>query len=151
MAVGEFCNREVIVMGRAESARAAAQLMRSHHVGDVIVVEERGGQRIPVGIVTDRDLTIEVLADGVDADVVTVGDVMSGDLVTAEEHQDTWDCLAQMRNRGVRRMPVVDADGALVGIMTVDDYINVFAEQLEDLVRLVTQEQRRERVVRERP
>ena len=151
MSVGEFCNREVVVVQRAETARGAAQLMRQFHVGDVIVVDERGGRRLPVGIVTDRDLTIEILAEGVDPDVITVGDVMSGDLITAEEHEDTWDCLQQMRNRGVRRMPVVDRDGGLVGIMTVDDYINVFAEQLEDLVRLVTREQMRERAVRERP
>lgn len=151
MNVGEFCNREVVVMRRDETARDAARIMRQLHVGDVIVVDERQGRRIPVGIVTDRDLTIEILAAAVDPDAVTVGDVMSGELITAREHEDTWDCLQQMRNRGVRRMPVVDGDGALVGIMTVDDYINVFAEQLEDLVRLVTQEQRRERSVRERP
>lgn len=151
MSVGEFCNREVIVMGPDDPARDAARLMREHHVGDVLVVEERNGQRVPVGIVTDRDLVIEVMASDSDPEQFRVGDVMSGDLLTAQADDDTMETLQRMRNAGVRRMPVVDANGSLLGIITVDDYINVFAEQMEDLVRLVSREQLRERRLRSRP
>ena len=151
MSVGEFCNREVIVMGPDEPARAAARLMREHHVGDVLVVEERNGRRLPLGIVTDRDLVIEILATDSDPDQFRVADIMTAELLTAREGDDTMETLQQMRNAGVRRMPVVDADGGLVGIITVDDYINVFAEQMEDLVRLVSREQLRERKLRSRP
>ena len=56
MPIGEICNRDVVVVQRNESALEAAKLMRHHHVGDVVVVEERGGLRVPVGLVTDRDL-----------------------------------------------------------------------------------------------
>ena len=151
MSVGEFCNREVIVMGPDEPARAAARLMREHHVGDVLVVEERNGQRVPVGIVTDRDLVIEILATDSDPDQFRVADIMTGELLTAREGDDTMATLQRMRNAGVRRMPVVNSDGGLAGIITVDDYINVFAEQMEDLVRLVSREQLRERKLRSRP
>lgn len=151
MSVGEFCNREVIVIGPEEPARDIARLMREHHVGDVLVVEERDGRRVPVGIVTDRDLVIEVLASESDAGQFRVADIMTADLLTANEADDTMETLQRMRNAGVRRMPVVSDDGALVGIITVDDYINVFAEQMEDLVRLVSREQLRERRLRSRP
>ncbi len=151
MSVGEYCNRDVIVVGADESVRDAARLMREHHVGDVVIVEEREGQRMPLGILTDRDLAIEVLAAGGDAERLRVDDVMSGDLLTAQEEDDTMVTLQRMRNGGVRRMPVVNRNGGLIGIITVDDFINVFAEQMEDLVRLVSREQLRERKVRDRP
>lgn len=151
MSVGEFCNREVVVIGPDEPARAIALLMREHHVGDVLVVEQRDGRRVPVGIVTDRDLVIEVLASESDPGQFRVADIMTGDLLTARQADDTMETLQRMRNAGVRRMPVVADDGALVGIITVDDFINVFAEQMEDLVRLVSREQLRERKLRSRP
>ncbi len=151
MSVGEYCNRDVIVMGADGSVRDAARLMREHHVGDVLIVEERDGQRLPIGILTDRDLAIEVLAEDGDADQLRAADVMSGDLLTANEEDDTMATLQRMRNGGVRRMPVVNRTGGLIGVITVDDFINVFAEQMEDLVRLVSREQLRERKVRNRP
>lgn len=151
MSVGDFCNCDVSVVSREVSVADAARHMRDAHVGDVVVVEERDGLRVPVGIVTDRDLVIEVLAAGTDPDKVAVGDMMSADLLTASEHDETLETLQRMRNRGVRRMPVVDERGALKGILTVDDFINMFAEQMEDLVRLVTREQLHERSVRSVP
>lgn len=149
MRVGEYCNREVVVMTARHSVCDVAKTMRDLHVGDVVIVEQRGDAPVPVGIVTDRDLAIEVLAAGRDAAEVSVAQIMSTDLITAREDDDAMATLQRMRNAGVRRMPVVDAAGALVGIITVDDYINVFAEQMEDLVRLVSREQMRERNLRD--
>lgn len=63
MSVGEICNREVVVADKEEDAREAARLMRQYHVGDLVVVERRGEESIPLGVVTDRDLVIEVLAN----------------------------------------------------------------------------------------
>jgi CBS domain-containing protein len=76
MPVSEVCNREVIVVQLNDSTLEAAKLMRQHHVGDVVVVEDRGGVRIPVGIVTDRDLVVEIMAPELDQTVITVGDIM---------------------------------------------------------------------------
>ncbi len=148
MSVGEYCVRDVVVIGKDESVREAAKLMREHHVGDLIVVEDKDGKRVPVGILTDRDLVVEVLALDVDMDAVSAGDTMSFELVTAKEDDDLQETLALMRQKGVRRIPVVDTEGALAGILTVDDVIDVLAEELNDLTRLISREQLREYQIR---
>ncbi len=144
MAVGEICSREVVFVRRDESVRDAAQLMREHHVGAVVVVDERDGLRRPAGVVTDRDIAVAVVAKGLDADAVRVEELMSGELVVARESEGISECIARMRGRGVRRLPVVDASGALVGIVTADDLLDLLAEELAGLARTVVNEQRRE-------
>ena len=144
MPIGEYCNREVVITQGDRSIREAARLMRSHHVGDLVVVADQGGRSVPVGIVTDRDLVMEVLAQAVAPEEVTVADVMSGEPALAREDDDLWDTLLRMQSRGVRRLPVVDAQGALQGIVTVDDLLELFTEYLHDLVKVVTREQERE-------
>jgi CBS domain-containing protein len=144
MKVGEICNREVVVIDREAAILEAAQLMRRHHVGDVVVAEERGGTRVPVGILTDRDIVVELLAEQVPLEAVSVGDAMSSELLTVSEEEEVMDVLQRMRGRGVRRAPVVDRSGALAGILAVDDMIDLIAEQLSDLVKLIGNEQQRE-------
>jgi CBS domain-containing protein len=144
MAVGEICSREVVFARRGESLRVAAQLMREKHVGALAVVDERNGDRIPVGIITDRDIVIAVVAKGLDADTLLVGEAMSPDLVTARESDGVSECIAKMRAKGVRRVPVVDARGALVGIVSADDFLDLLAEELSGLARMIASEQRRE-------
>jgi len=97
MSIGEICNRETVFTTKDSSISQAAQLMREQHVGDLVVVEEKGGRRIPVGILTDRDLVIEILAKGVDMNAVTVGDVMSSELLTARESDGLYETLQRMR------------------------------------------------------
>jgi CBS domain-containing protein len=145
MTVGEICNREVVFIERSTSVVQAAALMRDNHVGDLVVVEERAGRRVPVGILTDRDIVIEILAKGVDPDKVAVGDIMSYELVTARVDDNVLDTVKRMRAKGVRRLPVVDNDGALAGILTVDDLIEMLAEVADDLDHLISREQLRER------
>ena len=128
MAVGEICNREVVIAKKALSVVDAAQLMRKHHVGDLVVVEERNGRRHPVGIVTDRDIVVEVVAAGVSPDALKVGDIMSPEVATVRESEGLFEALRHMRDKGVRRMPVVDREGGLVGILTLDDLLNLLAE-----------------------
>jgi CBS domain-containing protein len=144
MSVGEFCNREVIIIEKQESVVEAAKLMRHHHVGDVVVVEEKEGMNVPVGIVTDRDIVIEVIAEDIEPTSVAVGDIMSSELTTAGEDDELLETIKYMRSRGVRRLPVVNLQGGLVGILTVDDVLDLVAEQLSDLVGLATREQYRE-------
>ncbi len=144
MLVGKICNREVVFVEPDTSIAEAARLMREHHVGGLVVVQEKTGKRVPVGIITDRDLVIEVIAEGVDMSDITVGDIMSDQLVTAREGDDLLETLKMMRARGIRRLPVIDDDGALAGILTVDDLIDLFSEQIADLARLIAFEQKRE-------
>jgi len=144
MKVGEVCNREVVVVDREAAILEAAQLMRRHHVGDVVVTEGKNGGRVPVGILTDRDIVVELLAEQVPLEAVAVGDAMSAELLTAGEDEEIMDVIQRMRGRGVRRVPVTDRNGALAGILAVDDLIDLVAEQLGDLVQLIGNERQRE-------
>ena len=149
MTIGAICSREVVFVRRGQSVRVAAELMRQHHVGALVVVDERDdGPRIPAGVVTDRDIAVAVVAKGLDADGVRAEELMSGEVATARETEGVSACIARMRARGVRRMPVVDARGALVGIVTADDLLELLAEELSGLAHTVANEQRREARVR---
>lgn len=140
MTVGRICNRDVVVTRAEDSIHAVAQLMREYHVGDVVVVEDREGARTPVGIVTDRDVVTEVIAAGVAPDALSVGDIMSFELITAYEEDSLWDTLQRMRVNAVRRVPVIDEQGALVGILTLDDLLELLAGELVDLARVANRQ-----------
>ncbi|OGI57172.1 MAG: histidine kinase [Candidatus Muproteobacteria bacterium RBG_19FT_COMBO_61_10] len=148
MPIGEICNREVIFATRANTITEAAELMRHHHVGDLVVVEEKSGQRVPVGMLTDRDLVIEILAKNVTLGDVTVGDIMSVDLVAARETDGIYETIQLMRAKGIRRLPVVNPRGGLEGIVSVDDLLELLAEEISGLARLVSREQQREKKTR---
>ena len=148
MAVGEICNREVVIAEKALSVVDAAQLMRKHHVGDLVVVEEKDGRRHPVGIVTDRDIVVEVVAAEVNPDALKVGDIMGPEVATVRESEGLFEALRYMRDKGVRRMPVVDREGGLVGILTLDDLLSLLAEEMTELAKLVSHGRQREATVR---
>ena len=136
MRIGEICTREVVYCGRDASVTEVAQLMRNHHVGDLIVADTRDGMLVPVGIVTDRELVVRVLAEGVAPDVLTAGDLMTRRLVTAAESEPVHEAIERMRAEGVRRLPVVGADGTLVGILSADDITEFLAEELTGVARI---------------
>ncbi len=144
MPIGEICNREVVFATRDTSILETAQLMRRHHVGDLIVVDEKNDKRIPVGIVTDRDIVIEVIAKEADINSLTAGDIMGLELVTTREADGVFETIQLMRLKGVRRMPVVDPHGGLVGIVSVDDLVELLAEEMNELAKLISREQVRE-------
>jgi CBS domain-containing protein len=148
MTIGKVCNREVVFVHAQASIPEAARLMREHHVGDLVVIKEKTGKRVPVGIITDRDIVLEVIAEGVSMDDVNVGDIMSDKLVTAREGDGLLDTIKVMRAKGIRRLPVVNDDNELVGILSVDDLIDLFSEQIVDLARLIAREQGREKTGR---
>lgn len=144
MPIGEICVRDVVVVDRDTNVHEAAQLMRRHHVGNLVVVEGPLEQRRPVGVITDRDLVISVLATGLDPKVFAAGDIITRDLVTAREDQGIFESMQQMRNNGVRRMPVVDYEGILVGIVSIDDLIQLLAQEMSELSRLIERERAEE-------
>jgi CBS domain-containing protein len=148
MAVGEICNREVVIAEKKLSIKEAAGLMRSHHVGDLVVVEEKAGRRQPVGVVTDRDIVVEVVAAGVNPEALTVADIMGPDVATVHESEGVFEALRYMRNKGVRRMPVTDREGGLIGILTLDDLLSLLAEEMTELAKLVSHERKREAAAR---
>lgn len=149
MTIASICNRSVAFTTRETTVAAAAKLMRHGHVGSLIVVDQmNGGRRVPAGIVTDRDIIVEVIATGLDPAVITVGDIMESELVVGRESDSVLETLEVMRFKGVRRLPTVDRDGQLVGIVTVDDLLEILAEQLNELARIVAREQSHEATAR---
>ncbi len=147
MKVGEACNREVVVIDRQATIVEAARLMRSYHVGDVVVVEHRPIGKIPVGILTDRDIVVQLIAEEVACQSVSIEDCMTFDLLQSRENDDLSEVLERMRAKGVRRIPVVSDNGVLQGILTFDDMIELLAEQVSDLVTLMQASRRREKQI----
>lgn len=148
MPVGEICNRVVIVANPDNTILEAAQLMRQHHVGSLVVVVQRDSSTVPVGIITDRDLVVDVMASEADQTVITVGDVMVPDLCTIKESAGLLEAIEYMRAKGVRRLPVVNQSGGLVGILVLDDLLELLAEELLSLSKLVRQEHKKETLAR---
>ena len=148
MTIGTICTRETVTARKDDTIVTVAQLMRRHHVGDIVIVKEGEAENVPIGIVTDRDLVVEVLAQELSPDAVTVGDIMSYELVTAHDSDGIWSTLQKMRIKGVRRMPVVNQRGGLVGVVSLDDVLGLLSEELSGLTRIVGREQERERTTR---
>ncbi len=148
MPVGEICNREVVFTPRNTPVIDAAKLMRRRHVGTLVVVDQADGRPAPAGIVTDRDLAIGVLAAEVDPSTLSVGDVMGGELITAGETMGIFEVIQLMRYKGVRRIPVVDGKGGLVGIVASDDLLRILGEEITELAKVISREQQRERRIR---
>jgi CBS domain-containing protein len=146
--VGTIASRVVVTATPDMSVAAAAQLMRKHHVGTLVVLAAPSDAARPIGLVTDRDLVVEVLAQNVDPTLVTVGDVMSPTLVTAGEGDALFDAIDTLRRRGVRRLIVIDDARRLVGLLSMDDVVAVLAEELSGIAKAMDTEIREERTLR---
>ena len=144
MPIGEFCNREVVYVTRETSIPEAAKLMRQYHVGDLVVVDEVNGKRVPVGIVTDRDIVIEIISQSLDLNEFNVGDIMSPQLISAQEKEGVFETIQLMRAKGIRRIPVVNQEGGLEGIVSADDILDLLAEEMAELAKVAPREQERE-------
>ena len=151
MHIGEICTRSVVTCGREASAIEIARLMRDRHVGDVVVVEPCDGGSKPVGIVTDRDLVVQVMAAPVDPDRLRAEDLVPRQLVTALESEGIYDAIWHMRSRGIRRLPVVDPRGRLRGVLSVDDVTRCLADELSEVGRIGKRQVEVEAAVRESP
>lgn len=144
MKVGEHCRRSVVTIGPGSDLSEAARLMRDQHVGFLVVVQPKGGGQTPVGVLTDRDIVVQVLGAGADASTLTVEDVMTRKPVLASESDDLSELIHGMRTTGVRRAPVVDAQGRLVGIIALDDAYDVITDLMCDMCGTVRNELRME-------
>jgi CBS domain-containing protein len=151
MRISEICTRTVVQCNRKTTALQLAQLMRNAHVGDVVVVDEGNGGRIPVGIVTDRDLAVAVMAVENDPSMVTAGEIMNSELVTVGEPCDVYETAELMRFKGARRIPVVDEKGRLIGIVTMDDLLRVIGDELTLLGKVISRETSQEQKSRPQP
>lgn len=144
MRLGEICTRSVATVERHTPIPEMARLMRSLHVGNVIVVDRASRGPLPVGIVTDRDIVVQVIAAGVDPARLTAGDIMTTGLTTARDDQTPFETVEQMQRNGVRRLPVVDKMGCLLGVIAADDLLELFAMQLTSLSKVSVSERKLE-------
>jgi CBS domain-containing protein len=150
MNVGKICRRNTVTVGKLDELIKAAQLMRARHVGYLVVVEPDATDRLPrvAGILTDRDIVITVLAPEADPRSLRVGDVMTQQPVTVGESESIEQALREMRRIGVRRLPVVGKRGELVGILSLDDVLDVLAGELQNVAGSIRNEQHIEGVQR---
>ncbi|TCS39398.1 CBS domain protein [Paucimonas lemoignei] len=146
--VGEICNRAVVFATEDMSVKEAADLMRTEHVGSLVVVRDAEIGRIVIGMVTDRDIAIVAVAREFDPQTLRVGDIMSADLVTARVEDSISDVLSMMRAHGVRRIPVTSENGVLIGIVTLDDLLDILAEEMRGFVQAIESAQKHERRMR---
>lgn len=149
MPIGEFCNRVVVIADRNSTVMEAARLMREHHVGNIVVVDETNGVKFPVGIVTDRDIVLEIVVNQLDPETVLLGEIMAEGLATVRERDGVFDTMQLMRRKGVRRIPVIDDKGALAGIVAVDDLVGLLAEEMSELSKLIVHQQAHEAQIRQ--
>ncbi len=142
--IADICKREVAQAPRNATIQVAAKLMRHCHVGTLVVVDDTPGGRVPVGILTDRDIVIEVDAVDLDPKTITVGDVMAPELVTVRAEEGLLQAAEIMRFKGVRRLPVVDQGGNLAGIISIDDLLEALIEQMTEMARVLGREREHE-------
>jgi CBS domain-containing protein len=141
MLLNSFCMLDVVCCTPRTTVLEAAHLMRREHVGDLVVVEDDEVQKEPLGIITDRDIVVEVLAKGLDAATTLVGSVMRTPVVIAHQDEDSSLTLERMRTHGVRRIPVVGRQGTLVGVVTADDMLRRLAADAGLLTEIVSRQQ----------
>ncbi len=150
MNIGDICKRNVVTIGERDELIRAAELMREKHIGFLVVVKPNLGEgtSAPIGVVTDRDIVVAVIARGADPRTLRVGDVMTRQPVVGEQEKPVSSALREMRRIGVRRLPVVDRAGTLVGVLSVDDVVDALASELWDVASSIRQEMRVEETFR---
>ena len=150
MTVGKICKRQVITVTPETDLVATAELMREKHIGFIVVVESEPHAQFgrPVGVLTDRDIVVAVVARGADPKLLTAGDVMSREPALVDESDSVDQALRTMRRMGVRRLPVVGSRGLVTGILSLDDILDVLAAAIGELSGAVRNEQRIEGVLR---
>jgi CBS domain-containing protein len=138
MKIRDICSREVVTAHPNQTLAEAAALMRKRHVGALVAVEQPEARIKPVGIVTDRDIVIAIVAvSGARPEGIRVCDIMSTRLVLAGADDGVFEAARAMSERGVRRLPVVAADGTLFGIVTANDLYRVMANEMASLAAAV--------------
>jgi CBS domain-containing protein len=148
MNVGSICKRHIVTIDASDSLQQAAGLMREHHVGALVVIETSAdGQRV-AGVVTDRDLAIEVLARGGDAAQAPVGHLVHGRPIGVAASADAAQAIALMESAGVRRLLVHDEQGHLVGLLSFDDLLTACVAPLAGLAEVLRKGLEREVVER---
>lgn len=141
---GDVCSRIVAICYAGTVLSDAARQMRREHVGCLVVVEDSAPGKVVVGMLTDRDIVVSVVAADSDPRNLPVVEAMTTDVISAREEDSVLDVLEQMRRRGIRRVPVTGPRGLLVGIVTLDDILETFADEMQAVAGAIRGGPRRE-------
>lgn len=144
MQVHDICTHHAVSISPSASVTEAARAMRTQHVGMLVVVEQPNGERIPVGVLTDRDIVMEVVAPEVPCAQLRVGEVMTREPATCSHDEQLLDAVARMRLHGIRRLPVLNDKGGLCGLLSLDDIYGALGVYLQEMSRALTRGQARE-------
>jgi CBS domain-containing protein len=136
MSLGNLCRREIICVDLGTTVKEAVRLIGEKNVGCVVVI----GSDKPVGMLTDRDIVLRIINKGLDPQRTTVDNVMSKDIVALREDMGLFEALEQVKGKSIRRFPIVDANGALKGIMTLDDIIFLLGKEMADVSSIIEKE-----------
>jgi CBS domain-containing protein len=137
MSIGKICETKVITATKDMMITEAAQVMKQHNIGSIVVVEQQQASFIPVGMLTDRDIVTKVVTEDLDLDSVTVGDVMNSELLILKQHQSIQEAIEMMSAKGVRRVPVIDNNDLLIGVFSIDDLFILLADEIQSVARLI--------------
>lgn len=136
MELEKICQKNVVIAMTGNSLEEAARLMRENHVGDLVVVEIQGKIRVPIGLLTDRDIVMATLALGAPPHPFTVGDVMSTNLITVDENESIDHAIELMKENGVKRIPIVGKGAELRGIISAEDIMFYLTHELAELSKV---------------
>ena len=137
MNVADVMTRNVTFVTEDASLVDVARTMREDHVGDVVVTRRGEPGNRPIGILTDRDIVIQVVAEDAPLDSLSAGDAMSRELVTVQDNASLAEAASQMGQHGIRRLPVTDQDGLLIGLLSMDDVLAQLGSLLDNLADVV--------------
>jgi len=140
MELDRIAQRSVITISPRATIQEAAKVMRESHVGELMVVDDDDVKTHAVGILTDRDIVVSTVAFGISPETVLVEELMSPNVVTASIHDSLPEVLRLMKEHGIRRIPLVEASGAVEGIICVDDVVEYLAIELGDLAQISEQQ-----------
>lgn len=144
MTIGTVCSRDPVTAPADAPLAALARLMRDRHVGAIIVTKQPIDRPVPVGVVTDRDIVCAQIDRAADLFTLNAEDVMTRDPLVLTDTMSLAEGIERLRDRGVRRAPVVDNSGGLIGLVSIDDLFAAMAEDLMQLARLVARQPKRE-------
>jgi CBS domain-containing protein len=134
MPIKDFCTKNVVTARGDETVADAAKMMRDKNVGTIVVVDR---QAVPIGMITDRDVAINVAAEGKNPASTRIKEVMSEDLIVLNEERGVFEAVKTMCEQGVRRVPIVDGEGRLSGILSLDDLLMIFGEEMASIAGAV--------------
>ena len=141
--IGAICTKPAITASPDTTAREAAHRMWTRNVGAIVVVSRQGK---PIGVVTDRDIAVKVVAQGSDPAVVRVGALITRKPTVIREDAGILDATKLLSRRGVRRLPVVNRAGKLIGIISLDDLLMLIGSELRHVASTLASELGRRRI-----